>query len=90
MAGRIEQSPTIKVDSLDKLSQGPYSSTYHEKFSKNEINMIGKKGREELKKILHDVHGAKPIFEYPVLSFERENERANVSVVPRFLPSSLI
>ncbi|CAI2367888.1 unnamed protein product [Moneuplotes crassus] len=75
-----DKGPAIRVGKLDKSDKRPHSSYQHRKFSKSDLNLIGKKGREELKKILHDVHGDKPVFEFPVLSFDRENERLNVSI----------
>ena len=38
-------------------------------YSVQELRKICSDGRVELETYLHDVHGDKPIFEYPIMSF---------------------
>ena len=72
-------NPGIRIENFDKAIKRPHSSYQQRKFSKQEINVIGKKGRDELKSILYDVHGDRPVFGYPVLSFDNTTEIKHVS-----------
>jgi hypothetical protein len=47
------------------------------------LSLIGKRANDELNRILYDVHGDRPIFGYPVLSFENKAEIESVSEISK-------
>ena len=80
MAKHNRDCGDIKIEDFDKVKQRPYSSYQTRSFSKHELTAIGKKARDELKNILYDVHGDRPIFEYPVLNFDDQTKFYGVSL----------
>lgn len=80
MATHTRQNADIKIEDFDRVKQRPYSSYQTRSFSKTEIRLIGKRAQEELKRVLYDVHGDRPVFEYPVLNFDDQTKFEGVSL----------
>jgi hypothetical protein len=75
----------IRIEDFDKVESHPQNHFNSMSFSKEDLTEMGRKARNELSDYLHDVHGDRPVFDFPVLSFDDNLAKANYKSIGKKL-----
>jgi len=80
-----QEKSGVLIEEFDQVSDYGDKHRYSLSFSRDDVSQIGKRARDELSTFLHDVHGDRPVFEYPVISYDKPTANSNYKTIGKQL-----